>query len=675
MAGTAWYSARVIRRYANKAQQVILAAAVFDKQGRVLVSPDGLLPSERITASLVERSQQDSFTEAHPLFHWMFRASRNWESITSLVPGMASHLLQLPRTTRDSSTNAVRLIDEHGEVIDNYDTVVKELFCTAAVALADQMKVRLTSVGLLWHEILPTGSPAGSSQRRQREVEQILEEGHKKGGAVDATTSNGDDLAEKGVPQDQSRDLGRGSLMFLVRRVESARDVEALEAAGYRFAELHQVSGIIKSSMQIKSRNVEGQLKSMAEYGQERPATAEGGVQLGFFGIRARVGSHGFDVLVQQGHGNRLPTVSLPLERLEPWHSEFLGQFDRMTPHGLSRALDALASRLTARERRFAAILEEGLKALQVWVDDTVFDEATLTSRVVQIPRRGTGEASGPDATTSLIAFRIVIPIHLQTLSTTRCKFVPLGLFRVQQLVYRDSPHHLTFSRAVHREMLPVLASAPPGNPGHRGTMPPLRDSGLPSRFRRLRRPGPPGTTVDAEGNPIPTKLHRSSSPAPSTRSGSTLKLWNGQRSNSSATEIPSPGPEGRSERGRKADGSAARPPPNPFGRIMVSQEITVQVHDGQHKARAQTLAFRTPDAEQENTAQGGGRRDRGGGGGGGEQLGVTSTAMADDVGRSGRAESAIELRPLQQGTANAGGGREMATFVDELLAVCVDGR
>ncbi len=66
MAGTAVYTARIMKRYASKAQQVVLAAAVFDDQGRVLVSPDGLLPSEKITETFLEKTPQDSFTIAHP---------------------------------------------------------------------------------------------------------------------------------------------------------------------------------------------------------------------------------------------------------------------------------------------------------------------------------------------------------------------------------------------------------------------------------------------------------------------------------------------------------------------------------------------------------------------------------------------------------------------------------
>lgn len=42
-------------RSANRAQQVVLAAAVFDKDGRLMVSPEGLLPNRKITNTFIER--------------------------------------------------------------------------------------------------------------------------------------------------------------------------------------------------------------------------------------------------------------------------------------------------------------------------------------------------------------------------------------------------------------------------------------------------------------------------------------------------------------------------------------------------------------------------------------------------------------------------------------------
>jgi hypothetical protein len=55
MAGTAVCTAKAKRKTAKKAQQVVLAAAVFDANGRILVNRAGLLPSEGITDTFLDK--------------------------------------------------------------------------------------------------------------------------------------------------------------------------------------------------------------------------------------------------------------------------------------------------------------------------------------------------------------------------------------------------------------------------------------------------------------------------------------------------------------------------------------------------------------------------------------------------------------------------------------------
>lgn len=43
------------KKVAEKAQQVVLAAFIKDPSGRVLVTPEGLLPSEKITRQFNQR--------------------------------------------------------------------------------------------------------------------------------------------------------------------------------------------------------------------------------------------------------------------------------------------------------------------------------------------------------------------------------------------------------------------------------------------------------------------------------------------------------------------------------------------------------------------------------------------------------------------------------------------
>lgn len=55
MVASAAYSSWVRRAYATKAQQVVLAAAVFDDKGRIMVNQDGLLPSEVVTDEFIPK--------------------------------------------------------------------------------------------------------------------------------------------------------------------------------------------------------------------------------------------------------------------------------------------------------------------------------------------------------------------------------------------------------------------------------------------------------------------------------------------------------------------------------------------------------------------------------------------------------------------------------------------
>lgn len=306
MAGSIIYATRVTRRNASKAQHIVLAAAVFDKSGRILVSSDGLLPSEKITDAYVEKTQGDTFGISHPLFHWMFQVSRDWNSVVGMVGGMAKHLARLPKGPRDTK---IRLVDDEGKLIENYDTIFRELFCVAAMNLANKLKEKLVDVGILWDEILATGVDE-LPHKPNYSIANMLE----KGGYSAYSRAHG-------LRARLHQEYGHGSLMFLVRHLEHSDEVDRLEATGFRFAEPHQVCGIIGSRMKIKSRDLKGKLRSMAILA-EGSAVLDRGVHIGFFGIKARVGSFGFDIVVKKGARNLLPTMPVPLERLKSWQMD-----------------------------------------------------------------------------------------------------------------------------------------------------------------------------------------------------------------------------------------------------------------------------------------------------------------------------------------------------------------
>ncbi|EXL64712.1 hypothetical protein FOPG_19033 [Fusarium oxysporum f. sp. conglutinans race 2 54008] len=492
---------RSSKKSAFRAQQVTLGTAIFDKGGRILVNTDGLLPSTVITDSFLEKNIKDAFSTRHPIFQWMFLASRNWSTISSLVGGIRQHVLQLPHSsTHKDGRCGIQLVNEYGEIIESYEIILKELFCLAAAELADRFHEELTSVGVLWDEILPTG-PVDQWPRPQSRMSShlslswVMGDGHE-------DDQSGPDI-EQGL---NARQLvfGRGSLMLFARRVESDQDIERFVSAGYRFAELHQVSNIIRSGMQIQSTDFETKLRSMSTYATKHNE-APSGIRIGFFAIRASVRS-GFDVLVQKDARNLLPSMALPLKTLENWHLEFLKRFGNMPVSKILQSLNKTSVRQTAEESEFAAQLSETIKTLCEWIQEPLFEDAALTSTIACTPCRDNEES----VQSTMIVMRLMMPIH-SVLSSPNCEFVPLSFFKMRQA---PGQFQQEFIQGVHQGFKHIVKSADHGE-GSQGSR-----SGFSFKFWPFRRPNLSavkimnGNTVAMvnEGRPLSPDSAKSSS-------------------------------------------------------------------------------------------------------------------------------------------------------------------
>lgn len=81
----------MLRSYKRKtsrshARQLVLACAYFDEHGRIMVTPEGALPCEKITDHYIEKTfGEDELNRTHPSFVWVFKASRNWVSSSPLL--------------------------------------------------------------------------------------------------------------------------------------------------------------------------------------------------------------------------------------------------------------------------------------------------------------------------------------------------------------------------------------------------------------------------------------------------------------------------------------------------------------------------------------------------------------------------------------------------------------
>ena len=78
-------SGRIRRRSANRAQAVVLACAVFDPDGNLMVTPDGHFPCRKITNSFIEKVR---YTQARQ--NIILTAFRSHSMTFSVSPMMLS---------------------------------------------------------------------------------------------------------------------------------------------------------------------------------------------------------------------------------------------------------------------------------------------------------------------------------------------------------------------------------------------------------------------------------------------------------------------------------------------------------------------------------------------------------------------------------------------------------
>ena len=351
----------------------------------------------------------------------------------------AAALNMMRHGTHTPSPNYASTDDSDG--VEDYSMIFRELFCVAAAGLADQLNEPLENLGVLYDQIVVTGTISGRGRGRKSRLLQLKSE------AVIQDT-------ERGSPTPLG--FGPGKLLFVVRRTNRA-EAARLQASGFRFAPAPQVVDHLSRRMQIGREEFVAHIDDMRDYSGEEHML-EPGVHLACFAIRAGVRG-GFDVLVRKDAKNLLPTMQLPIASIEPWHVEFLSQFNGWSVSACQRWLRTKSAVTSEKDKMFIAQFQSSLTALAEKIDEPFFQEALFVAKSVQAPCRGTGHNATP-AQATLIAFRHIVPIHFQP-SNSRLVFTPLSFFRCQQQVYKNMADHEHFARKTHREIAPVLDSRP----------------------------------------------------------------------------------------------------------------------------------------------------------------------------------------------------------------------
>ena len=404
---------------------------------------------------------------SHPVFCWIFKASRCWQYITEILPLIRTHINNIGLRSSDSRSTSSAIREE------DYARTFKELFCVAASDIANLLQVPLGDVGLLHGSIVCTGTL--SKDRTWKSYRNLWKQ-------------NGIDHAEKGLSPNL---FGRGQLLFLTRRVNRIES-EHFQALGYRFANISNVVEFLARSMEISQAQLRPHLEDMHRR-CEREHFLEPGVHLACFALRP-VLQRGFDIIVRKDIDYLLPTVQLSNSRLEQWQLEIIQAMNNWTVATCRERLQGMLLFVKHPEQKFARQLFDAITALASEVDSPFFQDARLVARPLLAPAVYF-KGCQPQQQAQFLAFRIIADNHEFSSSYKNYKLVPSKFFLVQQHAYRNSKDNDVFGRRILREFAAITercnSSGAPITHDTRSFLPRSMGSGLGFMRRRARSASP----------------------------------------------------------------------------------------------------------------------------------------------------------------------------------------
>ena len=433
------HRARVMRK---RSQKVMLACAMFDPDGRILVTTEGVLPAREITDRYNHRTFDDEFDTAHLVFQWIFRVSRNWSGVSELIPKMKSHLNghrgDEQNSPRPSSSASSTIYDP--ETYSDYSIIFRERFCAAAASLAASMHLPVEKVGVLYDNIIETGT---------------LTPEERTGRCITLTT----DKELRDVEMGSLVNLfGKGQLLFLTRQLD-VEDTDKLLNAGFRFASIQHVGRSIAEAMQVPLPNLEVHVSSLRRYVDDLQSLKKPGAWLSFFALIPKANSKGFDIAVKRDNRDQLPDIQLLPIELVQWQADFLKRMDDKTPANCFAFLEDRTGQdvgRSAHECQFAIILIQALIQLGQQVPVQWLHHAKFYARPLQAHYSQGLRSRAP--VTTLYSFIVCADLHTSLEGNGGIIRVPLSFFSARQQCYAGSPNKLVLDRDIHQEFGPLLA-------------------------------------------------------------------------------------------------------------------------------------------------------------------------------------------------------------------------
>ncbi|CAG8332751.1 unnamed protein product [Penicillium salamii] len=419
------------RKSTTRAHQLVLACVYFDPTGRVMVTPQALLPTRKIVDHYIGRTfKDDDLTRTHPTFLWAFRATRNWPVVKDLVPFMRNRLNSEESAIQKHVLSRGVFMDKDTELQTDFDTLFKQLFCVTAQELSDELRLPLQDLGTLYDDVLSTAIPVSRLSRAMGR---------------------------------SSLRTGKGQMMFSVRqlnKIEAAR----LSSQGFRFATIEHVTGTLSRRIHVPEASLIHNLRDMRDYASTNRGFEEG-VHLISYVMRPTVHDH-FEILTTKGVGNPLPSITLPMKQLEPQHLQLLFQMEGWSMNAcIKYLLSDASSRAFPNLTDFRSQLTQSIISLSKTLPEDMRTAAQLSARPLTAPCRS--QPSNPEQSfqnCTLLTFCVVGTLDTQV-PNPDYTWTPFRLFRVQQQVNEALADRESFARELGQELFCTdVRSGPTGS-------------------------------------------------------------------------------------------------------------------------------------------------------------------------------------------------------------------
>ncbi|KAK4688817.1 hypothetical protein P7C73_g1293, partial [Tremellales sp. Uapishka_1] len=401
------------REIRDKARQIVIASAAFDKSGKLLVKNDGTIPMQVIQTDAELTKVLGELDPRQSTFQWLYQLSFNWGLITPFVPRVLTSF-----TGRSKGKYKEPLQVDRNIPRSTWDQLLfRTRFVEASVLLAQQLDLSVESLGVMFDRVLTTGTKVASLEEENRKEKQ-LEDG----------LSGDDESSIHGITLKMT--ASEGVMLFVVREIgdglpaahdvapknerslyrhKSVDKVEDYTQRGFRMAETRFFSKTLAERMGVSKPEMDVFLSACKTYAKRgtRPVVQTSGAYLGLFGVRptgTAVG--GLDVLVynfarHQIPAYRLPDVGYPLSpSMRAWirecSNQTMGDVLRMCNEAVHRAdtsdngshmsqsIHSFEEALYEFQGAIAVAIEALTTALRCW--PTIQALARLSPEILEIP-------------------------------------------------------------------------------------------------------------------------------------------------------------------------------------------------------------------------------------------------------------------------------------------------